>query len=39
MKNIANANKFEHIRLINTQLGLYIPQIVTPELLFEEGDG
>lgn len=36
-KNIANANKFEHIRLVNIQLGLYVPQIVTPEQLFEEG--
>jgi predicted nucleic acid-binding protein len=36
-KNIANANKFEHIRIINTQLGLYVPQIVTPEQLFMEG--
>jgi len=37
-KNLANANKFSHIRLINTQLGLFIPQIITPEQLFREGD-
>ena len=37
-KNLANANKFSHIRLINTQLGIFIPQIITPEQLFQEGD-
>jgi len=37
-KNLANANKFSRIRLINMQLGLFIPQIITPEQLFEEGD-
>ncbi len=36
--NLANANKFSHIRLVNTQLGLFTPQIVTPEQLFSEGD-
>jgi len=36
-RNLANANKFGHIRLINTQLGLFIPQIITPEQLFQEG--
>lgn len=29
-KHIANANKFEHIRIINTRLGLFVPAIVTP---------
>jgi len=38
-RNLANANKFAHIRLINTQLGLFVPQIITPEQLFIEGDG
>ena len=28
--HIANANKFAHIRRINTLLGLYIPSLVTP---------
>ncbi len=28
--NIANANKFSHIRRINTMLGLYIPTLLTP---------
>lgn len=35
--HIANANKFEHIRIINTRLGLFIPALVTPlELCKEE---
>ncbi|NBC16174.1 MAG: PIN domain-containing protein [Bacteroidetes bacterium] len=28
--NLANANKFDHIRRINTMLGLYVPLLVTP---------
>jgi len=28
--HIANANKFEHIRILNTRLGLYVPALVTP---------
>lgn len=33
-RHLANANKFGHIRRINTLLGLFIPTIVTPlELL------
>lgn len=36
-KHLANANKFEHIRRINTLLGLYVPALVTPlELLGQE---
>ena len=36
-RHIANANKFEHIRIINTRLGLFIPALITPmELLTEE---
>ena len=32
--HIANANKFNHIRRINTMLGLFVPLLVTPlELL------
>ena len=32
--HIANANKFGHIRRINTMLGLFVPALVTPlELL------
>ena len=38
-QKLANANKFEHIRRVNTILGLFVPTIVTPfELLFSEGE-
>ena len=33
--HIANANKFEHIRIINTRLGLFIPTLITPMELLE----
>ena len=33
-RHLANANKFRHIRRVNTMLGLYVPALVTPmELL------
>jgi len=36
-QNLANANKFEHIRHVNTLLGLFVPALVTPyELMYEE---
>jgi predicted nucleic acid-binding protein len=36
--HLANANKFEHIRHVNTLLGLYVPILTTPvELLNWEG--
>jgi hypothetical protein len=35
-RHLANANKFGHIRRVNTLLGLYVPALVTPlELLGE----
>ncbi len=35
-QHLANANKFSHIRRVNTMLGLYVPLLVTPlELLGE----
>ncbi len=34
--HIANANKFEHIRIVNTRLGLFVPALVTPIELFTE---
>lgn len=35
--HLANANKFPHIRRINTMLGLFVPALVTPlELIGEE---
>ena len=37
-RHLANANKFGHIRRINTMLGLKTPELVTPqELLGETG--
>lgn len=36
-KHLANANKYEHIRHINTLLGLFVPTITTPfELMYKE---
>ena len=32
-RHLANANKFAHIRKINTMLGLSVPEIVTPQEL------
>jgi hypothetical protein len=29
-RHLANANKFGHIRLVNTMLGLFVPAVVTP---------
>ncbi len=38
-RHIANANKFEHIRIINNRLGLFTPALVTPmELCSENSD-
>lgn len=38
-KHIANANKFQHIKRINTLLGIFVPNLVTPlELLGEHSD-
>ena len=37
--HLANANKFEHIRHINSLLGLFVPILTTPvELLDREGE-
>ncbi len=37
--HLANANKFDHIRVVNTLLGLLVPALVTPlELLGDEAD-
>ncbi|RKZ38730.1 MAG: hypothetical protein DRQ49_13525 [Gammaproteobacteria bacterium] len=35
-KNIANANKFAHIKRINTLLGLFVPTLLTPLELMGE---
>ena len=34
--HIANANKFEHIRVINARMGLFVPALVTPIELYAE---
>jgi predicted nucleic acid-binding protein len=36
--HLANANKRQHIAVINTRLKLFIPEIVTPMELFTETD-
>jgi len=33
---LANANKKQHIRIINTRLKLGVPEIITPLQLFSE---
>ncbi len=35
-KNLANPNKFGHIRIVNKMLGLFVPELVTPYQLLEE---
>ncbi len=37
-RHLANANKFGHIRRINTLLGLFVPTLVTPLELFGGND-
>lgn len=37
--HLANANKFGHIRRVNTMLGLFVPAIVTPLELLGVSDG
>jgi len=38
-RHLANANKFGHLRRINTLLGLFVPALVTPpELIGEPSD-
>lgn len=37
-RHLANANKFGHIRRINTMLGLFVPALVTPLELLGGGD-
>lgn len=37
-RHLANANKFGHIRRVNTLLGLYVPSLVTPLELQEMND-
>jgi predicted nucleic acid-binding protein len=37
-QHFANANKFGHIRRVNTMLGLFVPALVTPLELLGGGD-
>ena len=38
-RHLANANKFGHIRRVNTMLGLFVPALVTPlELIGDDHD-
>ena len=37
-KHLANPNKFQHIRIVNTALGLYVPVITTPNQLVGESN-
>lgn len=37
-QHLANANKFGHIRRVNTMLGLFVPELVTPLELLGGGD-
>lgn len=37
-RHLANANKFGHIRRINTQLGIFVPILVTPLELLGDND-
>lgn len=36
--HLANANKYEHIRVVNESLGLHVPQLVTPVQLLGGSD-
>ena len=38
-RHLANANKFGHVRVVNTMLGLSVPALVTPLELIGEDDG
>jgi predicted nucleic acid-binding protein len=35
-KHLANANKFKHIQIINSVLGIFVPTLTTPFQLIEE---
>ncbi len=37
-RHLANANKTEHLRVVNTSLGLSVPIVTTPDLLLSEAD-
>ena len=35
-RHLANANKTRHLRVVNAELGLFVPVITTPDLLLSE---
>jgi predicted nucleic acid-binding protein len=35
-RHLANVNKTEHLREINSELGLYVPKLATPDMLIRE---
>lgn len=35
-EHLANANKTIHLKVVNTRLGLFVPEIVTPDNLLGE---
>ena len=37
-QHLANANKFGHIRRVNTMLGIFVPAVVTPLELLGDSD-
>lgn len=37
-RHLANANKFDHIRRVNAQLGLFVPHLITPLELLDGDD-
>ncbi len=37
-RHLANANKFDHIRRVNSMLGLFVPALVTPLELLGDDD-
>ena len=37
-RHLANANKVEHLRIVNGALGLPVPIVTTPDLLLAESD-
>jgi len=38
VRHLANPNKLEHLQVINRRLGLFTPQIVTPDMLWLEDE-
>lgn len=38
-RHLANANKFEHIRFVNAELGLFCPILTTPVELLDHDEG